>query len=642
MRWLFVSIVAAAAACGSSKQGGEDKPAPGSAKPSAAVPDAPMPLALGECDLLEPTTWVSGPRPLPLTLGADDDPPPPPEEDKPDDGKDESGGTGQAMALDEGKMGRKVGEYHMKKDAHDDAVARQQAIDEAREAGILGEAMPKREPTVYGGLTGTRANLARETNAPAFGTIGDGSTGRDVPVGSRVGGPTVTVGANAAATADTDKDMIRRYMHRNVTKVTYCYEKQLLVKPKLAGTVTAKFFITPSGKVTNASASGLDPDVASCIAKFIGEIKFAKPKGGGGIQVSYPFKLRPAGDDSAPSTGSNSPPAAGSDSAAATPPKPSAPPQLFRSSAPDATMYRPGERNRLQEHKAELTSCVRGNPTPYGAVVVELGPAPRVYGLDDAKTQACVLDVAKKMHETVQLRCSFAFGVMPPSAQPGIDVAGDAVMFAGKTLALGPGSGPAPSVVDAVRTTLTGSLGATAPVVSIHGPLAIRATDATTVGVLTRVVAGVLAAGDDFVLATRRGNEWQLVDKLDLPVVPVPVGSGGRWNRVMGSYPDGMPRLDDSAHVSVLITKDTIWVGVSRVEDFTSIARDAAQWTKLAAALKEKKASSFFVDHTDIEIAADDDVTYGDLVKVIDSAKQAGFVDWMLTDPPGLSARPKH
>ena len=46
----------------------------------------------------------------------------PPEEDKPDDGKDESGGTGTAMALDEGKMGKKdsdraEGQYKMQKNA---------------------------------------------------------------------------------------------------------------------------------------------------------------------------------------------------------------------------------------------------------------------------------------------------------------------------------------------------------------------------------------------------------------------------------------------------------------------------------------------------------------------------------------------
>lgn len=52
--------------------------------------------------------------------GMYDDPPPPEESDYPDDGEDESGGTGTAMALDEGKMGKKdsdraEGQYKMRK-----------------------------------------------------------------------------------------------------------------------------------------------------------------------------------------------------------------------------------------------------------------------------------------------------------------------------------------------------------------------------------------------------------------------------------------------------------------------------------------------------------------------------------------------
>jgi TPR repeat protein len=58
----------------------------------------------------------------------DDDPPPPP----PEDDADESGGTGTAMALDEGKMGKKD--------------ARQQAIDQARAAGVLGDEVPGVKP----------------------------------------------------------------------------------------------------------------------------------------------------------------------------------------------------------------------------------------------------------------------------------------------------------------------------------------------------------------------------------------------------------------------------------------------------------------------------------------------------------------
>ncbi|MGE0399598.1 MAG: alpha-2-macroglobulin family protein [Kofleriaceae bacterium] len=69
--------------------------------------------------------------------------PPPEEEDRPDDGADESGGTGTAMALEEGKMGKKEsdraeGQYKMKKTDGDPELARQQAIEQAQAAGVLG------------------------------------------------------------------------------------------------------------------------------------------------------------------------------------------------------------------------------------------------------------------------------------------------------------------------------------------------------------------------------------------------------------------------------------------------------------------------------------------------------------------------
>jgi uncharacterized protein YfaS (alpha-2-macroglobulin family) len=72
-----------------------------------------------------------------------DDPPPEEEDNKPGDGDDESGGRGTAMALEEGKMGkddysRADGQFKMKNEKADPALSRQQAIDQARNAGILG------------------------------------------------------------------------------------------------------------------------------------------------------------------------------------------------------------------------------------------------------------------------------------------------------------------------------------------------------------------------------------------------------------------------------------------------------------------------------------------------------------------------
>jgi outer membrane biosynthesis protein TonB len=275
-----------------------------------------------------------------------DDPPPPEEEDKPDDGNEESGGSGTAMTLDEGKMGKKdstraEGQYKMQKTSEDPQLARQQAIEQARTAGILGSSALVTggafasltgtgdvssgfdDSNIYGGLLGNEAGemqggfgFGRSGFGPGgggtgwgtigtgrYGTIGHGSgTGSGYGVGGGRGGmrgrsaavPTVAIG-QPQANGDLDKAIIRRYIKRNIQKITYCYEKQLLAKPGLSGTVATQFFITPNGNVATASGSGVDPEVANCVAAVIKGIEFPKPKGGGGVQVNYPFTFRPAG-----------------------------------------------------------------------------------------------------------------------------------------------------------------------------------------------------------------------------------------------------------------------------------------------------------------------------------------------------------
>ena len=106
--------------------------------------------------------------------------------------------------------------------------------------------------------------------------------------------PSVSIG-QPNAQGDLDKAIIRRYIKRNIQKITYCYEKQLLASPGLSGTVVVQFFISPLGKVAQSSASGVQPDVARCVADVVRQIEFPRPKGGGGVQVNYPFTFRPDG-----------------------------------------------------------------------------------------------------------------------------------------------------------------------------------------------------------------------------------------------------------------------------------------------------------------------------------------------------------
>ncbi len=108
------------------------------------------------------------------------------------------------------------------------------------------------------------------------------------------GTPSIRIG-QPLAHGELDKAIIRRYIKRNVQKILYCYEKELLVSPTLAGTISVQFFIAPSGEAKTVTASGVDPRVAACISDVVKSIEFPKPKGGGGVQVNYPFTFRPTG-----------------------------------------------------------------------------------------------------------------------------------------------------------------------------------------------------------------------------------------------------------------------------------------------------------------------------------------------------------
>lgn len=105
---------------------------------------------------------------------------------------------------------------------------------------------------------------------------------------------------------------------------------------------------------------------------------------------------------------------------------------------------------------------------------------------------------------------------------------------------------------------------------------------------------------------------------------------------------DGSDEVDERVRASLLIQKERIWVGLSRVQDFRQIERKGEQydWEQLSAVLAEHKSTSHFIDREDIEIAADDEISYQTIISTMDVAIGAGFGDVGLTEPASLSARP--
>ena len=98
---------------------------------------------------------------------------------------------------------------------------------------------------------------------------------------------------------------------------------------------------------------------------------------------------------------------------------------------------------------------------------------------------------------------------------------------------------------------------------------------------------------------------------------------------------------DEPVNASVHVTNDAIWIGLSRINDFQKIEKVAGEhdWKSLRTALDEYKQAEYFSQRRDIEVAADDSVTYQNLIATIDVAVAAGFADVGVTDPAGLSAR---
>ncbi len=160
-----------------------------------------------------------------------------------------------------------------------------------------------RDANIYGGLLGNEvgamdghfgyghSGFGAGGGGTGWGTIGTGRYGTIGHGSAAVSGegygaghaytirnhtvvvPTVRIGA-AVALGSMDKSMIRRYLHRHVAKIRYCYEKELLGRPSLHGRISTSFTISPDGEVTEATATGFDDTVAQCIADVLRHIEF--------------------------------------------------------------------------------------------------------------------------------------------------------------------------------------------------------------------------------------------------------------------------------------------------------------------------------------------------------------------------------
>lgn len=116
--------------------------------------------------------------------------------------------------------------------------------------------------------------------------------------------------------------------------------------------------------------------------------------------------------------------------------------------------------------------------------------------------------------------------------------------------------------------------------------------------------------------------------------------------KVAGKARDQIKEPSEDPELSVLIEADEIWIGLSRVEEYQRIPKSDAgyDWNKLEELLRVHKASAFFTEKANIQIAAEstktEPVPYQAMILAMDVAVKTGFSDVAMSDPDGLYARP--
>jgi metallo-beta-lactamase class B len=94
-----------------------------------------------------------------------------------------------------------------------------------------------------------------------------------------------------------DKEIIRRIIRRHINEVKSCYERELVTKPSLFGTIKVDFTIGATGDVLAASRGSStmnDRELEDCTVAALRTWRFPKPLGGVTVKVTYPFELTPS------------------------------------------------------------------------------------------------------------------------------------------------------------------------------------------------------------------------------------------------------------------------------------------------------------------------------------------------------------
>ena len=141
-------------------------------------------------------------------------------------------------------------------------------------------------------------------NALGIGGLGTKGSGPgrggygEVDLGGRGKDETVFVPGRTTVVGGLSRDVVNRVIQKHYSEIKYCYEKELSRNPDLYGKVTVLFLIDGVGRVGDAlvqqTTLSSDP-VERCMIDHVRRWAFPSPRGGGTVQVTYPYVFKSGG-----------------------------------------------------------------------------------------------------------------------------------------------------------------------------------------------------------------------------------------------------------------------------------------------------------------------------------------------------------
>lgn len=147
-----------------------------------------------------------------------------------------------------------------------------------------------------GGVGDVVKGLGGGANGAGAGGLGD-PNGRSGSASKRIKAQVVVVPqGDPAIEGALTKVEIEAVIKQNLAQIKACYERNLQGNRSLAGRVKTAFVIQSNGRVRSASIVSSDlgnSATEACITQAIRRWKFPLPRGGGVVNVNYPFVFSP-------------------------------------------------------------------------------------------------------------------------------------------------------------------------------------------------------------------------------------------------------------------------------------------------------------------------------------------------------------